>query len=142
MKEPKDLHVSFSHVQLYVDHLEELSVYQQFQDKLDAFDKQHFRSLCESRRCVIESKKQAWEEMLEGTLSPLFVSHGRDIVKQFLAGLGFRITRAGPQRMLVTSSDPSGVQFIIAARNQSSSGIFSQGESLKNSTFLPKTFAF
>ena len=129
MNETNDLQVSFSHVQLFVDHLEHLSAYQDFQDKLNTFYK--------SQQCAtLEHKKQEWETISLGLSPPLFVSHGRDIVRQFLAGLGFRITKAGPQRLLVTSSDPSGVQFIIAARtmeaHSSSSGtLFAQGESVK-----------
>lgn len=141
MNEPNDLQISFSHVQLFVDHLQDLSLYQQLQTKLNAFhehDDDYFIDESGSRSCVgLESKKRLWEQMT-GPSRP-FVSHGRDIVQQLLAGLGFRITRAGPQRMLVTSCDPKGIQFIVAApgkESASSSGIFSQGK------FIEKVFFF
>lgn len=118
-----DLQVSFSHIQLYVDDLQDVAVYQQLQTTLHEFHEQR-----SSRDATIQNKKRAWEA-LAGSTASSFVSHGRDIVKQLIAGLGFRITRAGPQRLLVTSSDPEGVQFIIMAGpgSDDSSGIFSRG---------------
>lgn len=128
MNEGNALQVSFSHVQFFVNQLEELSSYQQLQDTLNDLHQHHTSGSCDNS----QSEKQAWEQLSGVPSPPGFVSHGRDVVKQFLVGLGFRITRAGPQRLLVTSKDPRGVQFIISARNtepNSSSSMFTEGES-------------
>jgi len=55
-----------------------------------------------------------------------FIPQGRDIVKQLLAGLGFRITgmssssTTNTKNLLVTTKDPNGVQFVISAVNHDS----------------------
>ncbi|GAX19789.1 hypothetical protein FisN_11Lh354 [Fistulifera solaris] len=125
MDEPSTFQVSFSHVQLFVDHLDKLSSYQQLQETLNTFYQHHASRSCDDN----QFRNQAWEQLPGMGSSPTFVSHGRDIVKQFLAGLGFRITKVGPQRLLVTSKDPRGVQFILTARNTepiSSSSLFTE----------------
>lgn len=93
--------VSFSHIQLYVDCVENISVYKEMEDTLNG---------------NMGGKSHADDDV--------FVPQGRDIVKQMLAGLGFRVTGArvpsdavvtNTRSVLVTSKDPEGVQFVVTA---------------------------
>lgn len=95
-----NVQVSFSHVHLYVDHVEDLSFYKHLEDSLS------------NNQCVNDVP---------------FVPQNRDVVQQLLAGLGFRVTgaRISPQQcntrsVLVTSRDPNGVQFVVTAIDPSS----------------------
>ena len=103
-----DIQVSFSHVHLYVDRVEDIAVYKELEDKLN--------NLRVSSSSSLPSQP--------------FVPQNRDIVKQLLAGLGFRVTGArvscdniatNTRSVLVTSKDPEGVQFVITAIDPSSS---------------------
>lgn len=93
--------VSFSHVQLYVDCVENISVYKALEDTLN----DNIGGIPRARDDV-------------------FVPQNRDIVTQMLAGLGFRVTGArvpsdavvtNTRSVLVTSKDPEGVQFVVTA---------------------------
>ena len=95
-----DVQISFSHIHLYVDQVENVSVYKELEDKLN-------------------DKAESSQDV--------FIPHSRDIVKQLLAGLGFRVTGArvpsdtvltNTRSVLVTSKDPEGVQFVITAIDQ------------------------
>lgn len=90
-----DVQVSFSHIHLYVDKVENISVYKELEDKLND---------------NVDSSQD------------VFIPQSRDIVKQLLAGLGFRVTGArvpsdtvatNTRSVLVTSKDPEGVQFVV-----------------------------
>lgn len=103
------LEISFSHIHLYVDHLEDLAVYKELESKLNKF---HTDS----------STKQSSADWDEGCGD--FVSYNRDIVKQLLVGTGMRVTGCRypsftneecTRSVLVTSRDPSGVQFLVSA---------------------------
>ena len=102
--------VSFSHVHFYVDKLDELQEYKQLEEKLNNF--------CASRN--IQSTPVEELAAAYGSVSNSFCPHGRDLVKQWICGLGYRITgfcegNSGTRSVLVTSSDPEGVQFIVTA---------------------------
>jgi len=99
-----DVQVSFSHVHLYVDHVEDIIVYKQLEDRLSCGG-----------------------EAINNNSKP-FIPQGRDVVKQLLAGFGFRVTGArisressNTQSVLVTSKDPQGVQFVVTAVDPESS---------------------
>lgn len=99
-----DVQVSFSHVHLYVDHVEDIVVYKQLEDRLSCGG-----------------------EAINNNSKP-FIPQGRDVVKQLLAGFGFRVTGArisressNTQSVLVTSKDPQGVQFVVTAVDPESS---------------------
>lgn len=98
-----DVQVSFSHVHFYVDHVEDVDVYKQLEDKLN------------NGGDVTEN-------------DTTFVPQNRDVVKQLLAGFGFRVTGArvdsdmsNTKSVLVTSKDPQGVQFVVSALDPDSS---------------------
>jgi 4-hydroxyphenylpyruvate dioxygenase-like putative hemolysin len=99
--------VSFSHVHLYVDQVEDVAVYKQLEDKLNKGD------------------VAVHNDITQEDVS--FVAQNRDIVKQLLCGFGFRVTGArmnpttsNTQSVLVTSKDPNGVQFVVTSVNPDS----------------------
>lgn len=128
--------VSFSHVHLYVDHLDDLNVYKTLENQLNEFDDRQQESLSSSppspSSSTLEKQRILWKSIVSSSdpssSSPVetFVPHGRDVVKQLLAGLGFRITAASmgyddaaatssTRSVLVTSRDIDGVQILITA---------------------------
>ena len=119
--------VSFSHVHLYVDQLDELKNYKELEKKLN-----DFADKCESKDISVDEKRATWSSIVgESKTTDEFVAHGRDVVKQLLTGLAFRITAAryngmitneksGPintntRSVLLTSTDPNGVQIVVTA---------------------------
>jgi len=113
--------VSFSHIHVYTDHIDDISVYKQLEDNLNSFG-ERIGDLKEIRKNIVEYK-QKWENNGDDYCGSLtnegFVSQGRDLVKQLLAGLGFRITgyldTKQTRNVLVTAKDPQGVQFVISS---------------------------
>jgi hypothetical protein len=116
-----NLQVSFSHVQLYVDNLQPLSIYTRIEDLLNAFHEQA------AYLSTVEEKAELWKSLIDVS-SPVgvdgdFESHDRDVIYQLLIGCGFRITgyrdieqgKATTQSFLVTSKDPAGVQIVVTA---------------------------
>jgi hypothetical protein len=110
--------ISFSHVQLYVDTLEDLHVYKQLEHKLNEF----FRKRNENVQSIsIQEQQELWTQVSKLTTEDdfLFVPYQRDVVKQLLAGPGFRITAtryaSDTRSVLVTSKDAQGVQILVTA---------------------------
>lgn len=120
-----DPRVSFSHVQLYVDYVEDVSVYKELEEHLNHFssrtapwngnDRDAGRNFWTS---IVGSNNNDSSENLP------FESQNRDVVKQLLAGFGFRVTGArmpssvvhtNTRSVLVTSRDPVGVQLIVTS---------------------------
>ena len=127
-----DLQVSFSHVQLYVDHVQDLQVYKDLEDGLTTFHKQvdnvstSTMTLDEKRKLyksLMPNKagKDDQDEELTSTLT--FIPQNRDVIQQLLVGFGFRITGysyptpggCNTRSVLVTSKDKSGAQFVITS---------------------------
>jgi hypothetical protein len=109
--------VSFSHVHFYVDHLDDLEEYKELETQLNSFCKEHPTN-------NPTTLAHYWFDE-NGSHQP-YVSQRRDIVKQWLVGLGFRITMArypnssdavqtNTRSVLVTSKDFGGVQFVVTA---------------------------
>lgn len=100
--------ISFSHIQLYVDHVEDLHVYKELEERL--FDYSSKAQICKT----MEEKKKLW-----GCRPPSLHTHGRDVVKQLLSSCGFCVTGArygiDTRTVLVTSKDPEGVQILVTA---------------------------
>ena len=116
--------VSFSHVHLYVDHLDDLQEYKLLEDKLNDFCKKY-------RTSNPTALSHYWHD--EHGINPPYEPQRRDIVKQWIAGLGFRITgsrypsddvETNTKSVLVTSKDFDGVQFIVTATADTSSNSF------------------
>ena len=100
----QELRISFSHVHLYVDYVEDLSVYLKKEQKPTTNTTGENNDAVPTTTAVADS---------------LFVSHNRDVVHQLLVGLGFRITGhrydSSTRTVLVTSCDPRGVQFVVTS---------------------------
>jgi hypothetical protein len=110
------LPLSFSHLHLFVDHLESLDVYQRLEAKLN-----HFHDVSSGRK--LEDKRKLWA-LLSGSETKPFVPQKQDVVKQLMTGFGFRVTgyrfpskknHANTESVLVTSKDPNGVQILVTA---------------------------
>ena len=112
--------VSFSHIQLFVDNIEPLEVYKTLEKQLNEYDAaEKFSKPSPSER------HQLWESIL-GETAPkeAFAPENRDILKQLMTGLGFRVTghrfpspsnSANTNSILITSRDPRGVQIVVTA---------------------------
>mmetsp|Transcript_10558 Transcript_10558/g.19234 ORF Transcript_10558/g.19234 Transcript_10558/m.19234 type:complete len:789 (-) Transcript_10558:209-2575(-) len=122
-----DVSVSFSHVHLYVDRVDAMSVYKEFEQKLNMLSRRI--SPC-SESADVESSRLVWESInptrFGGSKTGSFETENRDVVKQLLAGFGFRVTgtrmredsasaKVNTRSVLVTSRDPRGVQFVVTA---------------------------
>ena len=117
-----DVAVSFSHFHLYVDKVDELAMYRSLENKLNIFD----ASLSANAPLPsVEEKKQLWrslgsaEGMNRDEDEPRFIPQNRDIIRQLIAGLGFRVTgyadHSTTRTVLLSSRDPDGVQIVISA---------------------------
>lgn len=143
--------VSFSHVHLYVDQIQDLSVYKALEERLTAFagklldeDDNNNHNLQQRSTTTLADKKALWKSLAAVTTRDEdndvpFAPHNRDVVQQLLAGLGFRITAAryptdaastiatsttsttNTRTVLVTSCDPRGVQILVTAVDPKSS---------------------
>ena len=108
--------ISFSHVQLYVDHVEDLQVYKALENRLNAFAEA-------AKDCAtLEERKRLWTKSHTGTDNPVttsFSPENRDVVLQLLSSFGFRVTGARftnhTRSVLVTSRDPKGVQILVTS---------------------------
>jgi hypothetical protein len=126
-KQSKRPHVSFSHVHLYVDHLKDLQVYKDLEDRLTGFVKDCKSPLGQD----IVTQQDNWRKVQPDHFAPVdeaaFVPQNRDLAQQLLAGFGFRVTgarygAANTRTVLVTSKDPSGVQFLLTAKDAQANG--------------------
>jgi hypothetical protein len=122
--------ISFSHIQLYVDKVEDLEVYKAFEGRLNEFSA---KSTEKGIQGSLHKRQELWETLSGGSSSKepvnnTFTPQNRDVVKQLLAGVGFRVTGVRypepgddgdimtPTRsVLVTSRDASGVQILVSA---------------------------
>jgi len=131
---PSSIVLHFSHLHLYVKTVENVQVYKELEDNLNSLSSRlvhdtHNNSLDinASRqvwKSIIGSDNESQTEKERDALSKPFVTTNRDVVKQMIAGLGFRVTGsrmpdthmgANTRSVLVTSSDPGGVQFVVTA---------------------------
>lgn len=144
--------VSFSHFQLYVDRVENLEEYKVLEASLNDFHHQSTALKMEEEEYSAQSthqklstqqqQRELWHSITTDTDTDtttkvantkevedtLFVPQKRDVVKQLMCGLGFRVTgyrfpnkeekkanSANTRSLLVTSKDASGVQIIVSA---------------------------
>lgn len=115
--------VAFSHVHLYADHVEDLTLYKALELDLNNFSEA--RAVCTST-LTLEEQRELWQSISHPQYSSeTFVSHGRDVVKQLMVGLGFRVTAArystATRTVLVTSQDANGVQILVTAASEPTS---------------------
>lgn len=117
------VNVEFSHVHLYVDHIDDMDVYKEIENDLNTFasnllDEGVTFDRSEDSSLDIEKCSLLWNADENGVQQE-FIPQKRDIVKQLLAGLGFRVVgecdTPNTKSLLLTTKDRNGVQFIISA---------------------------
>ncbi len=116
-----NVEVKFSHVHFYTDNIDDISEYKKLENHLNSFasgnnlDEMHLN---------LPDFQETWRKEHAGDSSCEFVPQNRDLIRQLLAGLGFRITATceveGTKNMLVTTKDFNGVQFVISAIDRDS----------------------
>lgn len=147
-----DIH--FSHIQLYVDEVRPLEEYKEFESSLNKFHDLSYRDdkdvdgIISAKASVdIEKGRRLWNSLWgndstantytnmeeDDKATSSFVPHGRDVVKQLIAGFGFRVTGvnntpSNTNSVLVTSSDPNGIQIIVTSPSEDEGGGKEQGE--------------
>mmetsp|Transcript_25782 Transcript_25782/g.40449 ORF Transcript_25782/g.40449 Transcript_25782/m.40449 type:complete len:740 (+) Transcript_25782:77-2296(+) len=131
--EPDDgLDIRFSHVHLYVDEVCETSAYKEFEYSLNLFHENYDEMTAgegtdevkESGHLSVDVGRRLWQSITKQNMDDNnsmedFASHGRDVVKQLIAGFGFRVTGCHTtphtNTVVVTSKDPNGIQIIVSA---------------------------
>ena len=126
---PENLNIKFSHIQLYVDHIEHVNEYKSYEDSINKF---HHEYGDDESVLDITRGKDIWNSIQEDAPAIMenYSSHGRDVVKQLIAGFGFRVTGCNPpvdiasptKTVLVTSSDPRGIQIVVTSRDDHEEG--------------------
>ena len=131
--EPLEERVSFSHIHLYVDLVEDVGVYKKMEADLNRLSSRIAEMGEEANDgsgdgkafgLDIEKCRMLYDEITgrssSENLDEEFVPQGRDVVKQLLSGLGFRVTGkrmadSNTRSVLVTTNDPNGVQIVVTA---------------------------
>ena len=122
----QDLKVSFSHVQVYVDHIADMEVYKELELKMNQFSE-----AAPPKAASLDEKRSVWKSMSGDTGDKMdpFVPQNRDVIKQLIVGFGFRVTAyrfpsegcsTNSRSVLVTSEDLRGVQVVITAIDEES----------------------
>lgn len=124
-----DVTVSFSHFHLYVDKVDDLASYKSLENNLNMF---HASLDTKTMPLSIGDKRELWKSLLADDETNHsddvadFKPQNRDIIRQLIAGLGFRVTgyadRLSTRTVLVSSRDSDGVQIIISAMKDSACG--------------------
>ena len=134
---PTTTEVSFSHVQLYVDEVEELASLKVLERRVNSF---HQLGQGDSSSSIEESRN-SWKSIAGGddasvcTVEDLcaeFQPAGRDVVKQLIVGFGFRVIglheNNETRSVLVSTKDCSGAKFVVTALNKSNENVASETE--------------
>jgi hypothetical protein len=120
--------IKFAHVHLYVDRVCEVNSYKEFEEALNQFQDKYDEvttEIYDERKGYsldVTRGRQLWEIITKGKYADCtegFVSHGRDVVKQLIAGFGFRVSgyhiTSDTNSVLVTSKDADGIQIVVSA---------------------------
>jgi len=132
-----EVDIQFSHVHLYVDRVCEVSTYKEFEDSLNLFQEKYDEATenevvnHEVDHCGtsldVDVGRRVWQSIISkrnktdenNDKVEAFASHGRDVVRQLIAGFGFRITGCHANyrtnSVVVTSKDPNGIQIVVSA---------------------------
>jgi len=104
--------VSYDHVHFFVKSLESLETYKALEKDFNTFVPQI------TDYEDVEGAAATWTKVSGAPAEP-FVSQNRDLVKQLISGLGWRVTasHAGSETesVLVTSPDSAGARFLVTA---------------------------
>lgn len=119
--EVPEVDISFSHVHLYTDSLRPLDEYKALESKLNTFAERQASSdsKVDRREAWLALTQELAEAASELRDPEEWQPAGQDVVEQLLVSLGWRITGfsdcAHTHSVVLTSSDPSGVKFVITA---------------------------
>jgi hypothetical protein len=130
----------YSHIHIYSDKVEDLSVYKSLEQQLNEFgSKTEFLKDNSTTKNLVSKQQDLWKSIIGDNCPNSFTSHNQDVVKQLMIGFGFRVTGAryppsqsgiisadyndndgrniqtNTRSVLVTSSDPTGAKFIVTA---------------------------
>ena len=117
--QPPDL--SFSHLHLYSETLESLSTYKEIESRLNAFHASKSSPVFSAAPADTAAGRATFLSTPGASIGQAskYAPQDRDVVKQLLAGVGYRVTGvydgANTTSMLVTSKDPAGVQIVVTA---------------------------
>lgn len=124
--------VSFSHLHLHVDSVEDVAVYKEMEAGLNQLSSRIAEMQAGSASSGLDTEmcRRVYDNII-GRSSPEkldeeFIPQGRDVVKQLISGLGFRVTgkrmvgSSNTKSVLVTTKDPNGVQIVVTALNSDS----------------------
>ena len=132
--------VSFSHLHLYVDSVEDVAVYKKMEANLNQLSSRIAEMQAGSENAAmgdgpsssgldIEKCRKVYDD-ITGRTTPEkfdeeFIPQGRDVVKQLISGLGLRVTgkrmgSSNTKSVLITTKDPNGVQIVVTALNSDS----------------------
>jgi hypothetical protein len=131
----------YSHIHIYTDKVEDLSVYKSLEKQLNEFGNKAAAILKDDSdsASIVSKKRDLWKSIIGGDdhFPTAFTSHNQDVVQQLMMGFGFRVTGArypsslsssqdgriiqtNTRSVLVTSSDPTGAKFIVTAIDDAS----------------------
>ena len=120
--------ISFSHIQIYVDHVDDIDEYKRLEKSLNKYSAT-VEEYNNGTRLDIKKKRQLWQMIVDNATQETecnqeFVPQNRDVIKQLLVGFGMRITgcHQGNTTMsfLLTTKDSSGVQMVVTAKSENS----------------------
>ena len=133
--------LSFSHVHLYTDEIQDVHIYKELERNVNALGQaisNHNNDNDDHNDDSMTRYQVLWKEIIQddntatttttttttSAATHVFVPQNRDIIKQLIVGLGFRITATSTnhnhhhgKHVLLTTQDPHGVQFVISAKD-------------------------
>ncbi len=122
--------IKFSHIHCFVDRVADVNYYKEFEDSINNFHKTFDDDKGLGDTIDVYHGNQVWRSMsdLPKDEYPEFTSNCRDLVKQLIAGFGFRVTGcypdnnaslvSGTKSVLVTAKDPNGIQILVSSLNE------------------------
>jgi len=121
---------------LYVDSVEDIDVYKRLESNLNQLssriaemgEEANSSGDGQSSGLDIEKCRTIYDDITDRSSQRIvdqeFISQGRDVVKQLISGLGFRVTgkrmEDRSRSVLVTTKDPNGVQIVVTALGKDS----------------------
>ena len=143
--------ISFSHVHIYADSVDSLDTYKQLETQCNEFSSKCIQSdnNDDSDRLDLAKCRKMWKSITNSSSKSgnststtdtsydinkeeseeEFVTQNRDVIKQLIAGFGFRVTatrmagdegvHSNTRTALVTSADPCGVQILVTCIDES-----------------------
>lgn len=123
--EPVFPRVQFSHIQIYVDTVDDLKDYKRLEKDLSDFSAALEAEKNNHKALDVKGKRDLWQSIvslgsMEGEFEE-FVPQNRDVIKQLMVGFGMRVTGvhtgSGTKSFLVTTKDFGGAQIVVTAKD-------------------------